>query len=75
MFSRSNSIHKKRSHSSLLRRRLVDIYDLSKKLTNLAEPGASITWAREIKNLNRKILTPTVLDTIVRKINEQDHEF
>jgi ParB family chromosome partitioning protein len=52
--------------------KLVEIYDLSEKLTNLAEPGASITWAREIKNLNRKILTPTVLDTIIRKINEQE---
>src|SRR6266849_3193052 len=52
--------------------KLVDIYQLSEKLTNLAEPGASITWAREIKNLNRKILTPTVLDTIIRKINEQE---
>lgn len=52
--------------------KLVDIYDLSEKLTNLIEPGASITWAREIKNLNRRILTPTILDTIVRKINEQE---
>src|SRR6266702_1819535 len=52
--------------------KLVDIYDLSEKLTNLAEPGASITWAREIKNLNRKLLTPTVLDTIVKKANEQE---
>ena len=52
--------------------KLVEIYDLSEKLTNLAEPGASITWAREIKNLNRKILTPTVLDTIIKKINEQE---
>jgi ParB family chromosome partitioning protein len=52
--------------------KLVDIYDLSEKLTNLAEPGASITWAREIKNLNRKLLTPTVLDTIIKKINEQE---
>lgn len=52
--------------------KLVDIYDLSEKLTNLAEPGASITWAREIKNLNRKLLTPTVLDTVIRKINEQE---
>ncbi len=51
--------------------KLVEIYDLSEKLTNLAEPGASITWAREIKNLNRKILTPTVLDSIIQKINEQ----
>jgi len=52
--------------------KLVDIYDLSEKLTNLAEPGASITWAREIKNLNKKILTTTVLDTILKKINEQE---
>src|SRR6266550_3536655 len=52
--------------------KLVEIYDLSEKLTNLAEPGASITWAREIKNLNRKLLTPTVLDNVVRKINEQE---
>jgi ParB family chromosome partitioning protein len=50
----------------------VEIYDLSEKLTNLAEPGASITWAREIKNLNKKLLTPTVLDSVVRKINEQE---
>jgi ParB family chromosome partitioning protein len=52
--------------------KLVEIYDLSEKLTNLAEPGASITWARELKNLNRKLLTPTVLDTVVKKINEQE---
>ncbi|HEY4902363.1 MAG TPA: ParB N-terminal domain-containing protein [Candidatus Sulfotelmatobacter sp.] len=52
--------------------KLVEIYDLSEKLTNLPEPGASITWAREIKNLNRKILTSSSLDTIVRKINEQE---
>ncbi len=52
--------------------KLVEIYDLSLKLTNLAEPGASITWAREIKNLNRKILTPTITDNIIRKINEQE---
>jgi ParB family transcriptional regulator, chromosome partitioning protein len=52
--------------------KLVEIYDLSLKLTNLAEPGASITWAREIKNLNKKLLTPTITDSIVRKINEQE---
>src|SRR5207245_212910 len=45
---------------------------LSEKLTNLAEPGASITWAREIKNLNKKLLTPTVLDTVIRRINDNE---
>ena len=52
--------------------KLVEIYDLSKKLTNLPEPSASITWAREIKNINKKLLTPTVLDTVVRRINDHD---
>ena len=52
--------------------KLVDIYELSEKLTNLAEPGASITWAREIKNINKTLLTPTVLDTIVRKVNDNE---
>lgn len=52
--------------------KLVEIYDLSEKLTNLAEPGSSITWAREIKNLNRRLLTPTVLDAVIKKVNEQE---
>lgn len=52
--------------------KLVDVYQLSNKLTNLPEPGASITWAREIKNINKSLLTPTVLDTIVRKVNDKE---
>jgi ParB family transcriptional regulator, chromosome partitioning protein len=52
--------------------KLVDIYELSEKLTNLKEPGASITWAREIKNINKTLLTPTVLDEVVRKVNENE---
>jgi hypothetical protein len=40
--------------------KLVETYDLSEKLTNLPDPGTSITWAREIRNLNKKLLTPTV---------------
>lgn len=52
--------------------KLVEIYELSEKLKNLPEPGASITWAREIKNLNRKLLTPTILDTVIRRINDNE---
>jgi ParB family chromosome partitioning protein len=52
--------------------KLVEIYELSEKLTNLPEPGASITWAREIKNINKSLLTPTVLDTIIRKVNDNE---
>lgn len=52
--------------------KLVDIYELSEKLTNLPEPGASITWAREIKNINKALLTPSVLDAIVQKVNDNE---
>ena len=52
--------------------KLGEIYELSERLSGVKEPSASITWAREIRNLNRKLLTPTVLDTIVRKINAQE---
>lgn len=51
--------------------KLVEIYELSEKLTNLPDPATSITWAREIKNLNRKLLTPQVLDAIIRRVNDQ----
>ena len=52
--------------------KLVDIYQLSERLTNLPEPGASITWAREIKNINKTLLTPTILDAIVQKVNDNE---
>jgi ParB family chromosome partitioning protein len=51
--------------------KLVDIYDLSEKLHNLPDPATSITWAREIKNLNRKLLTPSVQNELIRKVNDQ----
>jgi ParB family chromosome partitioning protein len=52
--------------------KLVEIYELSEQLKNLPEPGASITWAREIKNINKNLLTPTVLKTIIRRINNKE---
>ncbi len=51
--------------------KLVEIYQLSEKLGDVKDPGASITWAREIKNLNKKLVTPTILDAIVKKVNEE----
>lgn len=51
--------------------KLVEIYELSQKLTNLPDPATSITWAREIKNLNRMLLTPHVLNAVIRKVNDQ----
>lgn len=52
--------------------KLVDIYELSNKITGLPEPGASITWAREIRNLNKKLVTQPAQDEIVRRINEKE---
>src|SRR5713101_9277348 len=52
--------------------KLVEIYELSEKLTDLPEPGASITWAREIKNVNKNLLTPTSLDTLIRRVNDKE---
>jgi ParB family chromosome partitioning protein len=52
--------------------KLVEVYELSKRLENVAEPGASITWAREIKNINKKLLTPTVLDELIQRINDKE---
>ncbi len=52
--------------------KLCEIYELSEKLTNLPDPSTSITWAREIRNLNKRFLTSAVLDTIVRRVNNQE---
>jgi ParB family chromosome partitioning protein len=52
--------------------KLVEIYELSEKLTNLPDPATSITWAREIKNLNRKLLTPHVLNAVIKRVNSQE---
>src|SRR5258708_6798691 len=52
--------------------KFVEIYELSEKLTNLPDPATSITWARELRNLNRKLLTPPVLDAVIERINDQE---
>lgn len=52
--------------------KLVEIYELSERMTNLADPATSITWAREIKNLNRNLVTPQVLDAIIRRVNDKE---
>jgi ParB family chromosome partitioning protein len=51
--------------------RLVEIFELSVRFENLREPGAAITWARELNGLSKKLLTPTVVDAVVRKVAEK----
>ncbi|MGH6636572.1 MAG: ParB N-terminal domain-containing protein [Gammaproteobacteria bacterium] len=49
--------------------KLVDVYEVSEKFTNLREPGAAITWARELMGVSKKLLTPTVMDAVIDKVN------
>ncbi|HEX8114580.1 MAG TPA: ParB N-terminal domain-containing protein, partial [Kofleriaceae bacterium] len=51
--------------------KLVDVYRLAERLKNIRDPSASITWAREINSINKNLLPPSVLDTIVDKINHK----
>lgn len=51
--------------------KLVHVFELSKRFTDLQEPGASITWARELNGLAKKLLTPEVVDAVVDKVNSK----
>jgi ParB family transcriptional regulator, chromosome partitioning protein len=49
--------------------KLVDVYRLSGRFTNIREPGASITWARELMGVSKNLLTPSVVDAVVAQVN------
>jgi ParB family transcriptional regulator, chromosome partitioning protein len=51
--------------------KLVDIFELSEKFTTLREPGSAITWARELMGVSKKLLTPTVISAVIRKVNQK----
>ena len=51
--------------------KLVSVFELSKHFTGLQEPGASLTWARELNGLAKNLLTPDVVDTVVDKVNSK----
>jgi ParB family transcriptional regulator, chromosome partitioning protein len=51
--------------------KLVDIFELSQKFTSLRDPSAAITWSRELMGLSKKLLTPTVVDAVVTKVNQK----
>ena len=52
--------------------KLIDVFELSRKLTNLPDPSSAITWSREIQSISKKLLTPRVLDQVVQRINENE---
>lgn len=51
--------------------KLVDIFELSERFKGLREPGAGITWARELMGISKKLLTPSVVDAVVSKVSSK----
>jgi len=51
--------------------KLVEVFELSEKFTGLREPGAAITWARELMGVSKKLLGPSVTEAVVKKVNQK----
>jgi ParB family chromosome partitioning protein len=51
--------------------KLVHVFELSERFDNLREPGAAITWARELNGVNKALLTPSVIDAVVAKVGRK----
>jgi ParB family chromosome partitioning protein len=49
--------------------KLVTVFEVSERFENLRDPGAAITWARELMGLSKDLLTPSVVDAVVSKVN------
>lgn len=51
--------------------KLVDVFELSQKFTSLRDPSAAITWSRELMGVSKKLLTPSVVEAVVKKVNQK----
>jgi ParB family chromosome partitioning protein len=51
--------------------KLVEIFELSEKFTSLRDPSAAITWSRELMGVSKQVLTPTVIEAVVKKVNQK----
>lgn len=51
--------------------KLVEVFELSERFRGQKEAAAGITWARELLGVNRKLLTPSVIDAVVDKVNRK----
>lgn len=51
--------------------KLVEIFEVSGKFTTLRDPSAAITWARELMGVSKKLLVPSVMDAVVKKVNQK----
>ena len=51
--------------------KLVEVFELSQRFTSLRDPNAAITWSRELMGVRKKLLTPSVVDAVVKKVNQK----
>jgi ParB family chromosome partitioning protein len=51
--------------------KLVEVFELSEKFTSLRDPSAAITWSRELMGVSKKLLTATVIEAVVKKVNQK----
>jgi ParB family chromosome partitioning protein len=51
--------------------KLVGTFQLSERFTTLRDPGAAITWARELMGVSKNVLTPSVIDAVIEKVNKK----
>lgn len=51
--------------------KLVEVFELSQKFKSLRDPSAAITWSRELMGLSKKLLTPSVRDAVIKKVNQK----
>src|SRR5579862_6402976 len=49
--------------------KLVEIFETSRRFTELRDPSAAITWARELMGVSKKLLVPSVMEAVVKKVN------
>jgi ParB family transcriptional regulator, chromosome partitioning protein len=51
--------------------KLVEVFEISERFTALRDPSAAITWARELMGVSKKLLVPSVVDAVVKKVNQK----
>lgn len=51
--------------------KLVEVFELSERFTGMRDPASAITWARELKGVSQKLMTPPVIEAVVQKVAER----
>lgn len=51
--------------------KLVNTFSLATRFDKLPDPSSSITWARELQGIAKKLITPDVIDAVVDKVHRR----